>query len=227
MFQSGQNCPPSARTSFSTHACKALRPAVLRPCLQPKNFPSVGGGLVEAALAPQFNEMDSSPNPCGGEIHGLIPLDGAAPSAPVARRVHPNGRARWFSDRPPASTERRPLSEPKLRGGICSLLFGGRRRDRGSRRGLGEATSNGHPEGSLLEGAAPSAPVARRVHPNGRARWFLDRPPASTERRPPPQIASPLAPRGRRTRLQRRRSGRLARLARRLSFGSPSSTPPP
>jgi hypothetical protein len=29
----------------------------------------------------------------------------------------------------------------------------------GSRRGLGEATSNGHPQSSLLEGAAPSTPV--------------------------------------------------------------------
>jgi len=81
-------------------------------------------------------------------------------------------------------------------GVICSLLFGGRGRDRGSRRGLGEAASNGHPEGSLLEGAAPSAPVARRVGQNGRAWWCVERPPASTERRPP----SEPKPSGRRAR---------------------------
>ena len=35
--------------------------------------------------------------------------------------------------------------------------------------GLSEATSNGYPQGSRLEGAAPSAPVERRDNRNGRA----------------------------------------------------------
>jgi hypothetical protein len=77
----------------------------------------------------------------------------ASPSAPVARRR-------------PCLLE---VGSPTPRRLAPREAFGGRRRDRGSRRGLNEATSNEHPQGSLLEGAAPSAPVARRVHQNGRA----------------------------------------------------------
>ena len=38
-----------------------------------------------------------------------------------------------------------------------------------------------------MEGVAPSTQVARRLNENGRARRCVGRPPASTERRPPPE----------------------------------------
>ena len=43
------------------------------------------------------------------------------------------------------------------RGWASREEYGGRRRDRGSRRGLGEATSNGDPQGALSEGETRSA----------------------------------------------------------------------
>ena len=155
---------------------------------------SVGGGLAEAATGPSVpprvqqgltRRREAAKRGLGAvascwQCSAKARSSQQGASAPRPRFAPPRvGRA---SSMPPASARPAP-TEGELNGWTIRWRWGrgprgeGRRVQHsmngggtgGSRRGLGEATSNGHPKGPHLEGAAPSAPVPRRGNPTGRA----------------------------------------------------------
>jgi hypothetical protein len=118
---------------------------------------SVGGGVADPA------EMGAARTIRRTEAGPVGPVAASARPPPTGtrralswraplrrRRFRVADRVCWRWGRRPRGDGRRS-NNPQDGGGTG-----------GSRRGLGEATSNGHPKGSLLEGASPSAPVARR-----------------------------------------------------------------